>query len=95
MPSVTQEEVDQSIKIQSFHKMGEKTTVCLTTMKNGFEIVTSSSCVNPEDFDMQLGCEIARKRAIDKVWELLGFTKQNLLHYLLSEMDEKAEEPGG
>jgi hypothetical protein len=53
--------------------MGEKTTVLHAQLPNGFEVVTSSSCVDPADFDPEMGEQICRDRLEEKVWELLGF----------------------
>jgi hypothetical protein len=53
--------------------MGEKTTVLHAQLPNGFEIVTSASCVEADDFDPEVGEEICRERLETKVWELLGF----------------------
>lgn len=73
---VTQDDVAKVIKEQVFLDVGEKTCVCLTTLVNGFEIVTSSSCVDPEHYSHKVGMDICKKRAEDKVWALLGFLCQ-------------------
>ena len=56
--------------------MGGKTTVVRAVLKNGFEIVESSSCVSAENYDEKLGEEICMERIRNKVWELLGFLLQ-------------------
>ena len=45
-------------------------------LRNGFEIVESSACVSPENYDEALGREICLKKIKDKVWGLLGFLLQ-------------------
>lgn len=73
-------------------KMGEKTTVCNFTLKNGFTIVESSSCVDPENFSMKLGEEICREHLEDKIWNLLGFLLQSASHgYSESYTDKDSE----
>jgi hypothetical protein len=57
-------------------KIGEKTTVVRATLKNGFEIIETSSCVDKANYDQELGTKICMKRIEDKVWELLGFLLQ-------------------
>lgn len=54
-------------------KMGNKTTVVHATLPNGFEVVATSACNNPEDYDPDVGIEIALERLQDKIWELVGF----------------------
>lgn len=67
---LTQENIDALIEKVQYAKLWEKTTVCLLTTKTGFEIVTSSSCINAEDYDEKIWSEIAYQRAVDKLWEL-------------------------
>lgn len=74
--SVTQEDVDSAIAHQEFKKLGEKTTLCFLKLKNGFEIVTTSGCVDPLKYCQSTGEKIALQRAKDKIWELLGFNLQ-------------------
>lgn len=64
------------IKDTQFCIMGKKTTVCLLVLENGFEIVGSASCVNPEDFNVGLGQQYARQAALRKYEEFKGFARQ-------------------
>lgn len=73
---LTEEHIKCMISEQEFCKMGNKTTVCMTRLVNGFEIVTSSSCVNPDEYCEETGKEICHKRACDKIWELEGYMNQ-------------------
>jgi len=57
-------------------KIGDKTAIVKATLKNGFVIIESSSCVDPKDFNMSLGTEICISKIRAKVWELLGFLLQ-------------------
>jgi hypothetical protein len=54
-------------------KLGVKTTVVCLTLPNGFEIVETASCVDPANYDHNLGVTTARKRVIDKLWLLEGY----------------------
>ena len=58
-------------------KMGEKTTVVCVTLPNGFVILQSSSCVDPANYDHDLGTKICMKRVEDKIWELEGYLLQS------------------
>ncbi len=57
-------------------KMGEKTTVVMVTLANGFVIVEGSSCVDPANYSEELGVNICMGRIKDKIWEMLGFLLQ-------------------
>jgi hypothetical protein len=75
---ITEEQVTALIgasKVEDV-KMGEKTTVVSVTLPNGFVIVQSSSCVDPANYDHELGKQICLKRVEDKVWELEGYRLQ-------------------
>lgn len=71
-----QESATSFVLSSQFRKSGEKTVVCLLTLRNGYEVTASSSCVDPANFDFRMGCEIAERRAMEKVYELLGFVLQ-------------------
>lgn len=80
MNTVTQERVDSQIVKETTAKLAEKTTVVILTLKNGFEVVGTSACVDPANYDHEIGIKYARQRAMDKVWELEGYFLQALIH---------------
>lgn len=51
----------------------ELLTFCVLVLKNGFSVTGQSACVSPENFDEGIGRKIAREKAIDQLWPLLGF----------------------
>lgn len=75
-PSISVEMVEDFIRKVYTETAGEKTTIVRAVLKNGFEIVESSSCVSPENYDEDLGREICMKKIKDKIWMLLGFLLQ-------------------
>ena len=62
-------------KVESF-KIGTKTTNVTVTCLTGYEINAQSSCVKPENHNIQIGEEIAKPKAIDVIWGHLGFVLQ-------------------
>lgn len=56
-----------------------KCTVMVAKLENGFVIVESSACVDPENYDEELGCELCFKKITDKLWELEGYALQKSL----------------
>ena len=74
-PSISAEMVERFIDHHETLTMGGKTTVVRAVLKNGFEIVESSSCVSAENYDEKLGEEICMERIRNKIWELLGFLR--------------------
>lgn len=79
-PSVSPGMVENFILETWTETLGEKTTVVRAMLRNGFEIVESSSCVSPENYDEAMGREICLEKIRDKVWELLGFLLQTAVH---------------
>jgi len=63
---------------ESYRKDGEKTTVALITLQNGFEIVGTSGCVNPADFDFEIGKHYALVDALTKLGGYVGFYMQEI-----------------
>lgn len=78
--SIGQQMVDDFIDNVESMTMGEKTTVTQITLKNGFIITESSSCVDPKNYSMEIGEEINLEHAKNKIWELLGFLLQTAYH---------------
>ncbi len=73
---ITQEMVDGFIFKTVVTTIGEKTTVVQATLRNGFEIIESSSCVDVANYDEELGKSICLAKIKDRVWYLLGFALQ-------------------
>ena len=70
---LTKEILEQHILKKDFIRMWHKTTVCLITLDNGYEVVGSSACINPEDYDLEIGKKFAYEDAFEKLWSLFGF----------------------
>lgn len=79
--TVTQEQIDSLIECATIGdvKMGEKTTVVHVILANGFSFVESSSCVDPANYDHELGKELCLQKIKDKLWELEGYKLQDRL----------------
>lgn len=55
-------------------------TFCVLVLDNGFTVTGESACVSAENFDAQIGRDIARANAIEKMWPLMGFALKQRLH---------------
>jgi len=55
-------------------------TICVLYLQNGFTVTGESACVNPENFNAQIGKDIARANAIEKVWMLEGYLLKQFRH---------------
>lgn len=54
-------------------------TFCVLVLKNGFTVTGESACASPENFDADLGRKIAREKAVDKIWPLMGYALKERL----------------
>ena len=57
-------------------KLGERTAVVRCILKNGFELVESSACVDPRNYSEEIGQEACMEKIRDRIWNLLGFLLQ-------------------
>jgi hypothetical protein len=55
-------------------------TFCVLVLKNDFTVTGESACASPENFDVEIGCKVARANAIQKVWPLMGYALKQDLH---------------
>lgn len=73
---ITERMVDKFTLGYQVSRSGEKTTVVTARLANGYEITETSSCVDPANYDEELGARLAKQRIRDRVWMLLGFLLQ-------------------
>ena len=69
-------------------------TFCILTLENGFTVTGESACASPENYDADIGKEIAYANAREKIWVLEGYLlKQHLYNYSIvpTESNIKAE----
>lgn len=57
----------------------ELLTICVLVLKNGFTVVGKSACASPENFNADIGKDVAWRDAKEQIWHLEGYLlKQNL-----------------
>jgi hypothetical protein len=77
---ITPDEIQDEIQDEQYHVFpGTCLTVCALTLYNGYVVTGESACADPDNFNWAKGAEIARKRAEDKIWPLLGFRLRDFL----------------
>lgn len=75
---VTQEEIDALMASAEYTvtKAYGKATVVTAKFPNGWTMTEQSACVDPANYDHNLGVELCKKRIEDKLWELEGYRRQ-------------------
>lgn len=74
----------------NYFKLG-KTLVGHMTLESGFEIMESSACIDPANFDFEIGKQIVEKRFENRLWELEGYRVQSDNHEIKKEYVKKTE----
>lgn len=80
--TVTKKQIGEIIERTEFktQTVYGKTTIVSAKLPNGFVIVEASSCVDPANYDEELGASICKGRIIEKIWELEGYKLQDELY---------------
>lgn len=85
-PRLTPALIDAAIMAEQYHVFpgapseGPRFTACLLTLRNGFQVLGESSCVDHRNFDEDLGRKIARENARNKIWQLEGYALRERMH---------------
>jgi hypothetical protein len=58
----------------------ELLTFCVLVLQNGFTVTGESACASPENFDAEIGRNVARQNAVQKIWPLMGYQLRDELH---------------
>lgn len=71
-------------------------TICVLVLRNGFTVVgVNQGPASPENFDPEMGREMARRKAVDQVWPLMGYElRTELSRPVLTEADAQADLEG-
>lgn len=74
-PRVTKEYIEARItrKITSKLPFAETVTICHLKLDNGFSVRGESACVNPANYNQEIGERIAYDNAFQKLWAFYGF----------------------
>lgn len=78
---ITPKMIDEIIISETFTVLPSgKAMVCELTLKNGFTVRGESACVSKANFNQEIGENISRDNARNKVWELEGYRLQQDLY---------------
>lgn len=73
-PRVTPASIDAKIISEEYYNFpGTTVTVALLKLENGFSVVGESAAASPENFNEELGRNIAYDNARNKIWALEGY----------------------
>lgn len=95
--TVTLEQVKENMQdviVHTLDDFGKPITYVTIRMKNGFILHESTTCVDPANYNEEIGKEICLRKLEDKVWFLLGYQLQEQLYsyQLAAEHEEMNDE---
>lgn len=70
---LTEEFIKSRIKSVEYFNPKGTLTIAVITLDNGFSVTGESACINPANFNKEIGQAIAYKKAFDKLWEPMGY----------------------
>lgn len=77
--TITAEQVQRNMKdvlVRTEIEFDKPVTYVTVRMENGFTLRESTTCVDPANYNEEIGKQICLKKIEDKVWFLLGFLLQ-------------------
>ena len=77
----------QDVIVRTLVDFDKPTTYVTVRMLNGFTVRESATCVDPDNYDEEIGKQICMKKIEDKIWFLLGYQLQESL-YKQEKMDK-------
>lgn len=79
-PRLTPNHIKSVVEKAQYHIFeGTCLTVCCLTLKNGFTVTGESACASPENFNAEVGEQIAKDNAVEKIWQLEGYLLKEIL----------------
>jgi len=80
-PRITIAHIESKIVREDYHVFeGTTVTVCALHMENGYVVTGESAAVSPGNFDAELGRQIAKQQAMDKIWALEGYVLRERIY---------------
>ncbi|MBR0573691.1 MULTISPECIES: Gp49 family protein [Pasteurellaceae] len=70
---LTKEYLESLVVKTEYHRLTQSLTVCVLTLKNGFEVLGQSAVADPNNYNQEIGENIAYEDAFGKIWQLEGY----------------------
>lgn len=75
---VTEQELEDLLNASEAqeHVFWNKELVVSYRLPNGFTVTGRGACINPANFDLEIGRKVAREDVKGQLWQLEGYRKQ-------------------
>lgn len=86
---ITRADIEAKIDDVAYQVLdGGRMTICLLTLKSGFQVLGQASCQVVEDFVLEKGTKLAYEKAIGQIWELEAYLQTHLRSQYAQKMTE-------
>lgn len=89
---VTKDFLESEIDKVEYNRLGGTLTHCTIYTHDGFTFTGESACVDPEQFNEEIGKQIAYKMAFDKMYPHYGFLLNFIQRHKTQSEEDNAEE---
>ena len=73
---ISHDTVESKIESTTYHRFPKtQLTIAILKLKSGFVVTGESNCVDPQDFNEQVGRDLAYDNAIDKIYTYEAYMK--------------------
>ncbi|QGH74722.1 hypothetical protein DSS3PM1_00045 [Bacteriophage DSS3_PM1] len=78
---LTPADIEAQVMFVDYHHFEETcVVVCCITLKNGYNTIGHAGCVDPENFDLEIGKKIAYENALNEIWQLEGYMLKEAMY---------------
>lgn len=77
---LTLDDIQSKIESATYLNPVGTLTIAILTLTNGYTVTGESACLNPADFDADVGKKIAYENAEEKVWMLEGYLRKEIAY---------------
>ena len=91
---ISEDEIKKIIadsKEEVFEPEGSSYTIVSWTLPNGYTIEAGSGCINPKQYDRELGIKYCREHLTTKLWELEGYHRKYLYNEYVESHSRKKD----
>lgn len=92
---VTKEYIERRIANTLFTTLveGSTVTICQLTIDNGYSVRGESACVDPTNYEEEIGKHYAYEGAFKKLWPLFGFLLAEKMYQMKIRGDVEGDQP--
>lgn len=74
------DEIFAASKFEDIKSAHSPCTVVIMTLPNGYALVESSGCIDPGEYDHELGVRLCKEALRRRVWQLEGYLGKQRFH---------------